>query len=226
MGVLLALAPLPAAAARKPAVAKPATTEPQSTPAGEATNPAHTAPAPDAPRQNAPAGPKSDDRDDTDDESEAAPLADRVILYEYTHHVRPKEFNFSLGGGFNNFGLALWFAIPVLDDGLLPDVNDQLNVEVGLVAGLYRDLVYWDPTGQNYWTLAVSGGLRWDFHVTQAWVPFALLKIAVNFGFDKIVLPGGGIGVLYRLTDDWRLRLELGYPLGISAGLTFDLPTL
>ena len=165
-------------------------------------------------------GRAGDDGDDGD-----AHGADGFVLYEFNHHVRPKEINFSLGGGFNNVGLAAWFTIPVVPDGLVRDVNDQLNVEVGLVAGLYRDALYGLP-GDTFPTLAVSGGLRWDFHVTQAWVPFVLLKIAINFGFDKIVLPGGGAGVLYRITDDWRLRLELGYPLGIAVGLTFDLPAL
>lgn len=112
----------------------------------------------------------------------------------------------------------LWYAVPLLRRGFLPRVNDAFHLEFG-------SLLTWDHDG----TVALwpAAGVRWDFYLTRRWATFFGLKLAaeIHLNRDQRVHPNAivGFGALFRLAERALLRLELGYPQGLSVGLSFPI---
>lgn len=147
------------------------------------------------------------------------------VLHHNGHHSRPQQLDVSLGLLYSGLGVAAWYALPVAEDGLIEALNDSLDVEFGGLFGLFSS-GFWDGSLSSY-GLSASGGVRWNFFLTDAWTTFATLKLAFNFGFSgyapALVYPGLSLGALWRLGRVTLLRLELGHPFGLSVGLSFDL---
>jgi hypothetical protein len=146
------------------------------------------------------------------------------VLEEARHHERPQQAHFQLGVWLNQLSLATGYAIPVSEDGLLPTVNDSFDVEFGGNFVYNRGYWYNAPAANS---LALGGGVRWNFYLTQAWTAFSTLKLNFEFGVQNadpfFFYPAFTVGGLYRLSRGVQLRLEAGNPMGVGVGLSFDL---
>lgn len=153
---------------------------------------------------------------------------DNWVFGDTAHHNRPQVLNISVGTLPDRLGLALWYAIPISNDGMLPRTNDAVLLEFGGVLGAYY--------GDNYWrrssidtrhSVIAAVGPKWNLYLTRAWTLYSTLKLGINLGLDgyapDLLELALGVGAEYRLKSPMSLRLELGYPLGLSVGLSFDI---
>lgn len=150
-------------------------------------------------------------------------------IRDRSHHTRPQELALTLSLWPDSFGASVWYAIPVAHDGFIRDLNDSFDIEFGGTLGFYR-VASWGAPGPTYYGLIPAVGGRWNFHLTRDWTTFATLKLGVIFGFgapgfynNDWVDVGFTLGALYRLQESMQLRLELGYPFGMSVGLSFPI---
>jgi hypothetical protein len=155
----------------------------------------------------------------------AAPSRPTVwILEEARHHERPQQGHLQLGVWLSQLSLALGYAIPLSEDGLLPNLNDSFDVEFG-GNFVYNRGYFWNSPAAS--SLALGGGVRWNFYLTQAWTAFSTLKLNFEFGVRNadpfFFYPAFTVGGLYRLGKGTQLRLEAGNPMGVGLGLSFDL---
>ena len=147
-------------------------------------------------------------------------------LTDRSSHRRPAALTLQLALNTEILGVVAWYAWPALHEGLLPGVNDAVFVELGGFAAGYQA----GGPGGNAGNAAVlalglAAGGRWDFYLTEALSTFVTLKVgfivpARAFGASPI-FPTVGLGVAYRLLPSLALRLDLGYPLGLSLGASF-----
>lgn len=136
-------------------------------------------------------------------------------------HSRPQNLALSLGvWPPSSVSASLWYAIPILPDGLIPSVNDSFDIEFGAVIAGYFD-------GLDHGAFIPAVGVRWMFHVTRNFIPFATLKLNMQFGFGPYNPDLFGVdmslGTLLRVADWAYLRFELGYPQGIAVGISFPI---
>ncbi len=158
------------------------------------------------------------------DKAAGKPPATAWVVDAWGHHDRPTQLDLSLGLWVDGLAPALWYAIPIAEDGLIQSVNDALDVEFGGMFAYGRG-AFWRERAD--YSLVLSGGLRWDFYLTAAWTTFATLKLNFAFGLlgsePLFFYPAVSVGGLYRLGKAVQLRLEAGNPFGLAAGLSFDL---
>ena len=144
---------------------------------------------------------------------------------EYGHHERPHDFTLGASLLPNTLALDIWYAVPVLPDGFIGSVNDSLDVEFGALVAMFRAAYFGNGATLTQYAVVPSGGVRWNFHLTRDWTPFASAKVGAVFGL-KGYNPdwfsfGVSLGTFFRIRDDMLLRLELGFPSGLAVGLTF-----
>ncbi len=124
------------------------------------------------------------------------------------------------GGGLLAIGGGVNYAIPIVQDGFIPDLNDQFDLE----GSVY--MFYLSAGGGSALALAPLAGVRWQFHLTPDWSVFPILKLGMLIG----VTEGGseighdfGVGAYWHLNQDVAVRLELG-TLGLfTVGLSMPL---
>lgn len=112
-------------------------------------------------------------------------------------------------------GIVGNFARRVIQHGFVPDINDQVFVELELGPSFFAD-------GS---ALFYSAHLRWDFEKDYDWTFFALGGIGGYKTFEKKgnefrIFPRFGAGVLFRLTPEVKLRAEVSHEY-ISLGALF-----
>ena len=150
--------------------------------------------------------------------------SDTWVLEDAGSHTRFQELNLSLALWQYTLGLAVWYDIPIAHDGIVPRVNDSVSIELGGLWVGHRDVGYGNDLGSSF---IAAIGPRWDFYLTRSWQMFATLKLGIEFGIGAYapdwLVPGFSLGGEYKLTHPMLLRLELGYPSGLSVGLSFDL---
>ncbi len=140
------------------------------------------------------------------------------------HHDRHQQLDISLGLWVDSLNPAVWYALPLAEDGLISSLNDSFDLEFGGLFS-YGSGAWWNS--QVYSGLLLSGGVRWNFFLTDKWSALATLKL--NFtvfarGYTGLLLyPALSLGALYKLGKVVHLRMEAGNPFGFSLGLAFDL---
>lgn len=141
------------------------------------------------------------------------------IIGDRQPHKRAHDLSLSIGvWPPDSLTGAFWYAIPIVPNGLIPAINDAFALELGTALAGYFD-------GPDHGAIIPAVGVRWSFFITRHWVPFVTLKLAARFGlgpyepswFDL----NATLGAFFRLADHWDLRLEAGYPTGLSVGLAF-----
>lgn len=141
------------------------------------------------------------------------------IIGDRRPHKRAHDLSLSIGvWPPDSLTGAFWYAIPIVPNGLIPAINDAFALELGTAIAGYFD-------GPDHGAIIPAIGVRWSFFITRRWVPFATLKLAARFGlgpyepswFDL----NATVGAFFHLADHWDLRLEAGYPTGLSVGLAF-----
>lgn len=176
------------------------------------------APHPAARRSHGATGAKAGGTADTDaDDDEAAkPVAWTIEDRRAAH--RTHLLSMGIGAWPTALDAHLWYAVPLLRRGFIPRVNDAFHLEFG-------SLLSWDADGTVALWPAV--GVRWDFYLTRRWATFFGLKLAaeVHLNQDQKVHPNAvvGFGALFRIAERALLRLELGYPQGLSVGLAIPI---
>ncbi len=129
-------------------------------------------------------------------------------------------------GNYGAFGVGLRADIPILANGIVEGVNDELAFSPGVEVFFV-----------NYWHDRYDGGpyvlplamLQWNFYLGADWSVFPEAGLAVFIG-DGDYLPRGhgvyaafatGLGVRYHFNTRNALLLRASWPAGLQAGLTF-----
>lgn len=168
---------------------------------------------------------------DTDSAMDGDTRSDSIAwtIEDNSRHNRPQELALTLSLWPDSLGASVWYAFPVAPDGFIRAINDSFAIEVGGTLAFVR-AANWGGTGPTYYGLIPAVGGRWNFHLTRDWTAFSTLKLGVLFGLgapgfynNDWVDVGFTLGALYRLQQSMQLRLELGYPFGLSVGLNFPL---
>lgn len=136
-------------------------------------------------------------------------------------HQRPHHLALSVGlWPPTTVSGSLWYAVPAVPNGFIPAINDSFDVEFGAIVAGYFD-------GPDHGAVIPAVGGRWNFHVTRNFAPFVTLKLAMQFGFGpsdpNLFNAGVSLGTLLRVADWAHLRFELGYPQGLSVGVSFPI---
>ena len=126
-------------------------------------------------------------------------------------------------GWYGNTGIGGRVEFPVVRDGLLTHVRDELAVSLGLEG------LFW--YGNRYGGLGVVpvAALQWNFYLHPQWSLFAELGIAFLIGpadwnheyYPNYIAPGVGIGVRYYFNPSVALVVRAGFPTGFSIGVQF-----
>ncbi len=136
----------------------------------------------------------------------------------------PPGVRFDLHGSFGwyaDFGLGFRVDIPIVPDGILDGVNDDLALSLGAEA-----LYFYHPnaTGIGVWPLLL---MQWNFYLNDRWSIFPEVGLAFLFGPDRnrywqtFAAPIGMFGVRYRFSTRNALLLRVGWPAGAQIGITF-----
>jgi hypothetical protein len=133
----------------------------------------------------------------------------------------PWYYGYGIGG-------AVRYAIPILNDGFIPKLNDSVEIEFGgdIWTASYGGFGF---NGGGYTALGIPIEGRWTFHITDKFSAYGKVGIGwvivVGSRSDGVVAGyGGGIyttagpGVLYKLSDAISLRAEFGYS-GLRGGI-------
>ncbi len=124
--------------------------------------------------------------------------------------VRPEgHLNLGFHG---DVGVGFRIDIPLVPQGLLDTVNDELAVSPG------AELLF----GGNDVAIGVPVALQWNFYLTRDWSVFPELGLALFFhddhaDLDLLVALGGR----YHMSARNALFLRIGWPLGLQFGVTF-----
>lgn len=147
------------------------------------------------------------------------------IIGESGPHERPQDLALMLSVWPDTLGVGVWYGVPVLPNGFLKGLNDSFVLELGAVLGAYRSAYYWSGSHTTIYAISPSAGGRWNFHLTRNATVFATLKVGARFGslVTELFDPGASLGALFRIRPDVALRLELGFPMGFSLGLSWGL---
>jgi hypothetical protein len=163
--------------------------------------------------------------------------AQLTIKDSSVHTDRPVKFDITGSLGFfgdRSVGTAAWVSIPLLPDGFIPPLNDSFGLEFGMAVN-YAWANYGFGCDYNYFSLVPLGGVRWDFHLTEAWTVFGKAKLGIGHDFasvecggTKIDDVGGnhlasdfGVGAFWNFSPGMGMRFDLGYQ-GASVGLSFN----
>ena len=124
--------------------------------------------------------------------------------------VRPEgHLNLGFHG---DVGVGFRVDIPILSQGLLDTVNDELAVSPG------AELLF----GGNDIAIGVPVALQWNFYLTRDWSVFPELGLALIFDDDhahmRLLVALGG---RYHMSSRNALFLRIGWPLGLQFGVTF-----
>ena len=176
----------------------------------------------------------------------AAPVApasaQMTIKDSSAHPDRPTKLDFTGSFGFvgdNSVGLAGWVSIPLAPDGFIPPINDSFYLEFGTAvnyAWYTWDYSFTRSCSLSYTDLVPMAGVRWNFHLTEAWTVFAKLKGGVGYQFGRSECNGftyrdrgglhfasdGGVGAYWNFSPGMGMRFDLGYQ-GAAVGISINM---
>jgi len=122
------------------------------------------------------------------------------------------------GYGFG-FGIGARFYLPLVQDGFIPQINDEFGLEFGVdIAPSFGTFSYF------FFDIPVQVVL--DVHVTPQFDAYVKLGICptLYFGHDSGFYAGslfaGAVGLKYKLGEKFYLRAEAGYPM-VMVGIGF-----
>lgn len=166
--------------------------------------------------------------------SESDPFREPNALSDGTPHERPKMTSGFLGlpfsygfAGFFPVGVSGRFTLPILADGFLFQVNDELDVDLGV------DFAFFGGAGKPFFWLGVPVEAMWQFHFVERFAGY--VKVGAVLGVVSDGAPGstgfgsaffasviGAVGLNFKLTQALYLRFEVGYPWAkLGLGVAF-----
>jgi hypothetical protein len=158
-------------------------------------------------------------------------LRGRDSLTDVSAKTRPHMLSFFVnipafyyGWGGVPFGVGGRYMLPILHNGLAPELNDSISLEFG------ADLL---AVGGLYWGLGIPIEALWTLYIVPRFAAYLKLGVALEVHFGNWcygavcgvpVVPGfiGAVGGMFKLSEAISLRFELGYP-GFKVGLGFNL---
>jgi hypothetical protein len=163
----------------------------------------------------------------------SAPSMNQGSIKDRGRHTRPMSLSgmlyapwyYGVGIGFN-----ARFEIPIVHDGFIPSINDQVSIEPSLSLG-YRTRAYdWENDRLRFFDIIPAVYGMWSFHITPKFRPYG----AIGLGYDAGVWlddknghhePGGffywdtAVGLFYNFAEHAAFRCEIGSQ-GPKAGLS------
>ena len=132
------------------------------------------------------------------------------------------------------FGAGVRFAIPIVDNGFIPNINNSVAIGFG-IDFLHYDGCWWGGNcSANY--IHVPVVLQWNFYVAQRWSVFGEPGLFFFHGFlsgcpnDGPHCPGEPrvtsvdpafyVGARYYINDKMTVTMRVGFP-SFSVGLSF-----
>jgi hypothetical protein len=137
---------------------------------------------------------------------------------------------------YGGWGLGLRLAIPILDNGFVPTINNSVAISFGLDVVHYDGCWYNGDCTATYFDFPVV--MQWNFYVAQRWSVFGEPGILFYHGFisncpdgtncpngrpngsDIGVEPAIYVGGRYYLSSNVTLTLRIGFP-SFSFGISF-----
>jgi hypothetical protein len=132
------------------------------------------------------------------------------------------------------FGVGARFAIPILDNGFVPTINNSVAIGFGLDLLHYDSCWHAGDCSANYIQIPVV--LQWNFYVASHWSVFGEPGIIIFHGFfddcsvdgrdcpgrprQTSVEPALYVGGRYYFNDRVTLTMRVGFP-SISVGVSF-----
>ena len=134
--------------------------------------------------------------------------------------------------GDTGLGGGLRLSIPIVRDGFIKSIDDNVAIGFGLDWLHYSDCYFNGPCSANYVMFPVA--MQWNFFFTRRWSAFGEPGLFVYKGFIEGcgspgcqgeeptsfgVRPAIAVGGRYHFNDYITLTVRLGYP-AISAGVS------
>ncbi len=169
-----------------------------------------------------------------------------VLKDKSIHDTRPQTLDLNLILGFYgvsaHYGVAGWYGYPIVPNGFIPAINDALYIEGGAAIERYSNssAFFYGNCDFSSWALTPLVGGRYQVYLTKDWTVFVLAKLGYTIASDQsctINYIGGsiresynfsgvawdtGAGAYWKFSDNWALRLELGY-FGMQVGAGMQL---
>ncbi len=143
------------------------------------------------------------------------------ILGDRSAQSRSVRIDLMVNAGFFgtlHTGIGAWFSFPVLEDGMIGSLNDELSIEVGSYLQFHNSYF----TCANRWLRVTPvGGVKWTWYLTRAWSLFATVKMGISIPFAAqntcnaaqtqfITVDGSSaIGAYWEPTGGVGLRVEM-----------------
>lgn len=152
--------------------------------------------------------------------SEAAEITD--------NHIRGARFDAHANfGGYGSIGGGVRIDLPILGEGILENVDDELAISPGL--DIFGPTFYRDYYGGGPY-LIPSAVMQWNFYVAPRWSVFPEAGLALYVGDADYLRRGNsgvyaalalGVGGRYHFSDRNALLLRVATPTGLQLGATF-----
>ena len=129
-------------------------------------------------------------------------------------------------GGYGLLGAGFRVDIPLISNGLLAGVNDELALSPGLDA-FFAPVYHYNYDGGPYWL--PSCVMQWNFYLGNHWSVFPEAGLALYMG-NGDYLPRGrpvyaavdiGVGARYHFSHRSALLARVSSPTGLQLGVTF-----
>ena len=152
-------------------------------------------------------------------------LADDDVTANHINGVRlDVHANF---GGYGSLGAGFRVEVPLLKNGMLNEVDDELALSVGADAFFYSDFFPDRYNGGVY--VIPSAVLQWNFYIGESWSVFPEAGIAFYVGDSRYLrretsfyaAPAFGLGFRYHFNDRNALLVRVATPTGFQVGVTF-----
>ncbi len=127
--------------------------------------------------------------------------------------------------GFGDFGAGVRFGIPIVDQGFVTTINDNVLINFG------ADILNWPAPDYGVTGIIVPVMLQWNFFLSRDWSVFAEGGLAFQNWFSPRIggsetfffWPGLSIGGRYYFNSGNypALLLRVGFPSGLTIGVSF-----
>ena len=130
-------------------------------------------------------------------------------------------------GGYGSLGAGFRLDIPLIGDGVLDNVDDELALSFGADAFFYNGIFPDRYSGGIY--VVPSVVVQWNFYFGKSWSVFPEAGIAFYVGDGQqmrrdssfYAAPAFGLGFRYHFSARNALLVRVATPTGIQIGVTF-----
>jgi len=137
----------------------------------------------------------------------------------------------------NGLGPGVRFGIPIMSPGFIKSINDSIAISFG------ADLMYLTPRSKSnecgrdgcdyraFWALYFPVTMQWNFWLTDKWSVFGEPGVTLQTAATKceriygcrnpgFIGPAFYAGARYHFSDTFALTMRIGWPNGLSVGIS------